>query len=347
MTRPLLVMDQHFRKLEELFSPQTHAALSRKVRIHGGLNWPMDRDARAEALAEADFLVAARPDLNAAEIAAAPRLRAIIEVSGAFHGELDYDSCFARGIDVLSCAPGFRFAVAEMGLAMILAAGRGLVAEHEAFRQGAERWLDDGEDRDATLFGASVGFVGYGQIARELAGLMAPFQPRLSAYDPWLTDWPEDVAAQDLDTLFSSNRIVVVTAVPTAENRHMVDAALIDRLPPGATLVLLSRAHVADVAAAAEAARKGRITFATDVFPTEPLDREDPLRRAPGVILSPHRAAAVPGGRQPIGDMILHDVTALLEGRDDRHLLRADPARVGSLIAAQAAIAADGRLSNT
>jgi hypothetical protein len=53
------------------------------------------------------------------------------------------------------------------------------------------------------------------------------------------------------------------------------------------------------------------------------------------VILSPHRAAAVPGGRQLIGDMILHDVRAILEGRAERQLKVAEPQLVAGLVAAQ------------
>lgn len=69
----------------------------------------------------------------------APHLRTIVEVSGAFPDKIDYTACFEAGIEVLSCAPGFRQSVTEIGLAMALAGARRLAHEHEAFRAGRER----------------------------------------------------------------------------------------------------------------------------------------------------------------------------------------------------------------
>lgn len=347
MAKPLLILDQHFRKVEELFSKETFAALEGLCRIEGGEDRPME-PARIDAfLDQAAFLVAARPALTRAQIGRAKRLRAIIEVSGAFHDELDYAACFERGLEALSCAPGFRRAVAEMGLAMILAAGRGLVAEHEAFRAGNEHWLDDMDGRDFSLFGQSIGFVGYGNIGQELHRLLQPFDPVVRVFDPWLQHLPKGVRRCELTELFEKSRVVIVTAVPTAENRNLVGATQIGAMQAGSALVLLSRAHVIDFNAALRAAAEARITFATDVYPSEPVGAGDPMRHLSNVICSPHRAAAVPGGRYLIGDMILHDITAILGGDDTRQLLRANPDRVASMIAAQNQIEDDGKLPNT
>ena len=335
MSKPLLILDQHFRRLEELFSPDTYARLTDLCLVEGGRNAPMPPSLIDALLSEAAFYVAANPTLTADQIAGAPNLRAIIEVSGAFQEGLDYRACFEGGIEVLSCSPGFRQAVAEMGLALVLAAARGVIAEHEAFRRSDEHWADDCDGRDFTLFDQAVGFVGYGEISRELHRLLMPFRPEVRAYDPWIPSEPEGVLISDLDTVVSESRVVVVAAAPTAENAGIVGEAHIQRMQPGSALILLSRAHCIDFEAALAAAGAGKITFATDVFPSEPVADKDPVRRSPNVILSPHRAAAVPQGRHPIGDMILHDVRAILEGGTDRQLKRADPDRVASLVQAQ------------
>ena len=345
--KPLMILDQHFRKKDELFSADTWTALSELCDVVGGEDRPMPDEEIAAHLGAATFLVAARPKVSQETLDAAPSLRAIMEVSGAFHGEVDYTACFARGFEVLSCAPGFRQSVAEMGLAMLLAAGRGLVAEHEAFRRSDEQWLADRDDTDFTLFRQRIGFVGYGNIARELHRLLAPFAPSVSAYDPWLTTFPEEVEPASLEDVFRTCRAVVVTAVPAGDNEGMVSGSLINSMVPGGALVLLSRAHVIDFDAALAAASAGRITFATDVYPTEPVATEAPLRQAEQTIHSPHRAAAVPGGRHLIGDMLLHDVRAILEGRPERQFLAADPDRVDALVKAQKAIESAGKLANT
>ena len=210
--KPLLILDQHFRKLEELFRPESYRALTALCDVRGGQNWSMERSEVLRLLPEAQIYVASRPTLTAKELDRAPHLKATIEVSGAFREGLDYAACFARGIDVLSCSPGFRNAVAEMTLGLMIAGGRSIVAEHEAFRRGAERWLDDREDSDFTLYGQTIGFIGYGQISRETHRLLAPFSPKVLAYDPFLSDAGPDVALTDLETLVTKARVVVMAS---------------------------------------------------------------------------------------------------------------------------------------
>ena len=338
--KPLLILDQHFRKLEELFRKDSFDALADLCCIEGGRNWPMESDHIDALIDKAAFHVAAMPNLNAQQITRATNLKAVIEVAGGFNPGLDYTACFDRGVEVLSCAPGFRSSVAEMTLAMILSAARGLVDEHEAFRTGNERWLDDRPERDFSLFGQSVGFIGYGQIAQETQRLLAPFAPRIRAYDPFLSTDSEGVEIVDLSTLVATSRVVVMAAVPSQDTRGLLSADLIDMLPQGALVVVISRAWCTDFPALVAAAQAGRIRLATDVFPHEPVHKTDPIRQSPNILFSPHRAAAVPGGRHLIGDMILHDVRAILDRRTERQLKPADPAQVESLVAAQVAMAA-------
>jgi phosphoglycerate dehydrogenase-like enzyme len=119
-----------------------------------------------------------------------------------------------------------------------------------------------------------------------------------------------------------------------------LNADLIARLQPGAQVVLISRAWCTDFEALVDAASAGRIQLATDVFPKEPLSQEDNLRQNRNVILSPHRAAAAPGGRWLIGDMILSDVRAILNGEPQRQLKSATATQVDSMVAAQKGIQA-------
>lgn len=333
--KPLLILDNHFRKRDELFRADTYAALNDICDIRGGVDAPMPRSEIATLLPEAAFYIASHPQLSADEVRGAQNLEATIEVAGAFRDGLDYEACFARQIEVLSCSPGFRNSVAEMVLAMILAGGRGLVEEHEAFRRGEERWLDDRDETDFSLYHQRVGFIGYGQISRETHRLIAPFSPTVMAYDPFLSDAGPDVHLTDLDTLVSECRVVVVAAVPSESTRGLLSAELIAKLQKSALVVVISRAWCADFPALLAAAKAGHIRVATDVFPDEPLSASDPLRQSRNVILSPHRAAAVPGGRHLIGDMILHDVRAICDGSPVRQLKKAEPEMVAGLVSAQ------------
>ncbi len=337
MSEPLLILDQHFRQVEELFRPSTFRELSELCEIHGGVNWPMAREDFLSRLPDATFVVAARPELGREDLDRAENLKAVIEVSGTFQTGLDYDACFERGIEVLSCAPGFRHSVAEMALGLMIAGGRGIVDEHERFRAGSERWFNDNIGTDFSLFGQSIGFVGFGSIAQECVRLLAPFAPKVEAYDPWFKASGaifEGVAFPDLEQVVTGNRLVVIAATPTEENYQLVSRSLIEKIPRGALVVVISRSHLVDFDALVDAANAGRIRVASDVFPKEPVSKRAELRQAENVIWSPHRAAAVEGGRHPIGDMVLHDAKAILSGSAQRRLQPASLETVRKIIRA-------------
>ena len=332
--RPKVLLDPHWRRMEELFAPDVLADLKQFCDLTWARDAPMPETDRRAALAQAQVLIATMPQVTRAVLEEAPALKLVIETEGAFPDTIDYEACAERGIEVLSCAPGFRQAVAEMGLAMALSGARGLVAEHEAMRQGQGGWLEDQVDRDFTLYGSDIGFVGFGQIAQELTRLLAPFRPRIRAYDPWL---PKGVAREhgvdlvSLDEVMALSQTLFVAAAPTTENRHMLGAARLALMPRGAHLVLLSRAHLVDFEALSEAVAGERIKASVDVYPEEPMAASDPFRKLPGLILSPHRAAAVAGGRQLIGEMIRDDLRAWRDGSPTRRLTRADPDKITAL----------------
>lgn len=334
MSKPVLILDPDWRRMDELFSESTKARLFADFDVVWGQDGAIPNDLYEAATPNAKVLIAATPMVDAVTLKRAPNLRTIIEVSGAFPDTIDYTACFEAGIEVLSCAPGFRQSVAEMGLAMALAGARGLVAEHEAFRTGQEHWLSDNAATDFTLFGAPIGFIGFGQIAQELTRLLAPFRPRISAYDPWLSNSVARNHGVDLlalDDVLTSSRCVFVTAVPTSENYHLLNAERLARLSNNALLVLLSRAHLVDFDALEAELETGRIRACIDVFPTEPVSADNTIRSQKAAILSPHRAAAVHQGRQLIGDMILSDLRSIESGRQERTLSQASQATIAML----------------
>lgn len=273
-------------------------------------------------------LVTARPKVDVALLKTAPNLKAIVEVAGRFPNDVDYDACFARQVRVLSCAPAFGAQVAEMTLAMMLAAGRGLVAEHETFRRADEHWQCDREGWDFTLFGQSVGLIGVGSIAKSLLKLIEPFGCRVRAYDPWL---PKSVIEQmgcapaSLEETLRESRIVILLAVPTTENEGLIGAHELEMMQPGSLLLLISRSHLVDFDALTDALYANHLQAAIDVFPEEPLPGDHPIRKAPNVILSAHRAASIRKERQAIGRLVVDDLELMARGLPPIRLQIAEP----------------------
>ena len=329
--KPRVIVDPHRRRMSEIFAPGDLERLHATVEVIWGRDEPMPVDAARAALPDAVAVVCSNWTYGDA-IDAARDLRAVVGVSGAFPRDLDYAACFARGIRVLSSAPAFGPQVAEMALGMALAASREIVAGDRAMRKGAEKWLHQGNVGTFVLYGKPVGFIGYGGLARALRPLLAPFGCPISVYDPWLTEGylrSEGVAPAGLDDLLAASKVIFVLAVPSVENRALLGRERLERIQPGAVLVLMSRAHVVDFDALTDLVLEGRFKAAIDVFPTEPLPPDHPIRQAPGAVLSAHRAGSVAEGLWDIGRMVVDDLEAIARGLPPRRLQSADPELIG------------------
>jgi phosphoglycerate dehydrogenase-like enzyme len=168
--------------------------------------------------------------------------------------------------------------------------------------------------------------------------LLQPFSPRIAAFDPWLEAEKMTVPGielMSLDELIDHSRCIVIAATPTDQNRGLVDQSAIRRMKRGTLVVLISRAHLVDFDALMKAAHDKHIRVAIDVYPSEPVPPGDPVRSLPNSILSPHRAAAVEGGRQLIGRMIADDISEMIAGGEPRQLQKARPGYVEHIVAAR------------
>src|SRR5690606_12530192 len=128
-----------------------------------------------------------------------------------------------------------------------------------------------------------------------------------------------------LDDLLATSRVIFVLAIPSAENRAMLNRARLELIAPDAVLVLISRAHVVDFDALTDLLYQRRFRAALDVFPQEPLPAGHPIRRAPGVVLSAHRAGSVWRDLQAIGRMVVDDLEAMTRGLPPMAMQLAQP----------------------
>lgn len=326
--RPRVIVDPHFRSMGDVFSPADAHRLADVVDVVWGRDDPMPLEEFHASLPYAVAIVSGGwrygPVLHDAK-----NLQAILTVSGGWPPELDYGQCFARGIRILSAAPGFAGAVAEMALGLALASSRDIAGGDRAMRSSEERWLSAADGLDTFLLsGKRVGLVGFGNVGRRLRELLDPFGCEVCAYDPWLTDAylrQEGVEPTSLERLLESSRVIFVLATPTSENEAMLSRALLELVGPHAVLVLVSRAHVVDFEALTELVVAGRFRAAIDVYPDEPFDPEHPLRTAPAAVLSPHRAGLVQDALWELGRMVVDDLEAIVRGLPPRRMQTAEP----------------------
>ncbi len=326
--KPVVILDPHFRRLEEIFDPADLERLHTLAEVVWGKNEPMPAAEFDRARADAFAVITAHWDYGSVDDM--PKLKAIMEVGGRHPSpqDLDYPACFARNIRVLSCAPAFGPMVAEMALGLTIAAARGIVDAHVDFRAGEERFLHAGNVDTFTLFGQQVGFIGYGGLARNLKPMLAPFGCKIQVFDPWLPPAylrDQGVEPVSLEHLLQTSRVIYVLAIPSAENRALLDRQRLELIAPDAVLILISRSHLVDFDALTDLLHARRFKAAIDVFPQEPPALDHPIRTAPGVILSAHRAGSVTRDLRNIGHLVANDLEGMINGLPPMEMQSAQP----------------------
>lgn len=336
MARPAVIVSPHPRSVAETFDRATWSRLHDIARVVWGKDEPMPADAFAAALADARAVaIGAWPYSEGMLRTAGDNLIAIFEMMGTHdHPRLDYLACFDRGIRIGSIAPAFGPVVAEMCLALALAAGRGVGMSDRRFRLGSEEYLHAGNEGAVSLFGKTVGFVGCGSISRSLQALLEPFGVAIVGYDPWLE--PAELSDRGiipvaLDVLFARADVIFILAVPTPANEKMISEDLMALLEPSDVLVVASRAHLVDFDALTRHILAGHFRAGIDVYPEEPLPGDHPIRTADGAVLTAHLAGALPETLHEIGRMIVDDFEAILAGRVPDRLQYATPELISSL----------------
>jgi (S)-sulfolactate dehydrogenase len=206
---------------------------------------------------------------------------------------IDVADCAARGIDVFPATGANDVSVAEYVMTAALMLRRKAYACSE--RVAAGEW-----PRQAMIgrevSGAVMGLVGLGAIARQVALRAEAFGMTVIAHDPYVAAddavW-DRVGRRSLDALLAEADVVSLHVPLSAETRHLISAAELARMKPGAVLINAARGGVVDETAVLAALSDGRLGgLALDVFEDEPMGAEAGRKFAglDNVILTPHIA---------------------------------------------------------
>ncbi|MGI5367208.1 2-hydroxyacid dehydrogenase [Streptomyces iakyrus] len=186
--------------------------------------------------------------------------------------------CNARGVHEASTG--------ELTLALILASLRGIPDFVRAQDRG--EWL--GGFRPA-LADKNVLIVGYGSIGEAIEDRLVPFEvarvARVARSERTTARGPVHPLTE-LPVLLPEADVVILSTPLNESTRGLAGADFLSRMKDGALLVNVARGPVVDTKALLAELETGRITAALDVTDPEPLAREHPLWRAPGVLISPH-----------------------------------------------------------
>jgi D-3-phosphoglycerate dehydrogenase len=271
------------------------------------------REENAEILiCEADFCMGAVFEVP---------LRAIASTRGD-PSNVDVPGATAKGIPVLH-APGRNAdGVAELSVALLLAATRQILPADRDLRAG--QIVKDGRlsyqrFRSWQLAGRTAGIVGLGAVGQATRWRLEGLGMKVISFDPY-----NDDATHDLDTLLAEADIVSMHAAPTPETLGMMGRREFDRMRDGAVYINTARAGLHDLDALTDALQSGRLSAAgLDHFEGERLPKAHPLLALENVVLTPHIGGATYDTEENHSRMIADDLARLLAG--ERPLFIANP----------------------
>ena len=249
----------------------------------------------------------------------APQLRIIAHCGG------EVKSRFARSLfellTITNAAGPMARATAELGATFLLYCARNVDFYRAEMRKASNHIYDlvHSHGSSESLIGKTVAMVGFGRIGRALVDLMRGFDLKWLVHDPYADraiakKYP--VRFLDLNEVLAKGHLLVLVAALTEETRGMLGQANLGKLPDGAAIINIARGGLIDLQALRKEVKRGRLRCAIDVTdPLEPLPVNNPLRKMPGAIVTPHIAGSGRHVRQEIARVVLDDLEKFFRGK--------------------------------
>jgi (S)-sulfolactate dehydrogenase len=229
---------------------------------------------------------------------------------------IDVEACDACGIAVYPATGANDLSVAEYVISTALTLLRRAYSFTEAVISG--KWPRQtliGRE----LAGKTIGLVGFGSIAREVAWRANAFGMQIVASDPYLeATHPAWMTARNvsLDGLLEIADVVSLHTPLTDKTRNLINAGALAKMRPQAILINAARGGIVDEAALAAALKEGRLAGAAlDVFAMEPLTAEagEKFKGIANLVLTPHIAGVTEESNIRVSHLIARKVLEHLD----------------------------------
>lgn len=262
------------------------------------------------------LVVRSETKVTAAVLEVASKLR-VVGRAGVGIDNVDVDTATRRGVIVMNAPGGNTVSTAEHAFSLLLCVARKIPQADAMVRGG--NWRRK-EFQGVELHNKTLGVIGMGRIGSEISRRAIAFGMRILAFDPYLSATRARALqvelVDDLDELLPAVDFITIHTPLTPETHHLLNAARLARAKPGVRLINCARGGLIDEAALADALRSGQVAAAAlDVFETEPLPLDSPLRELPNLVLTPHLGASTAEAQESVGIEIAQSIrAALLKG---------------------------------
>ena len=273
-------------------------------------------DDAAQALADFDIILTMRERTAFPEslIGRLPKLR-MIGITGPSNPTVDVEACTRQGVTVCNTPRSEAlYSTAELALGLMIAAARAIPAADRAMRAGGFQF---GVPVGIGLAGKTLGIVGAGRLGARLARYALALDLKVIAWSPNLTAEKAQEAGAVLvgrSDLMSGADVISVHMVLSPRTRGLIGAEDIARMKQGAILINTSRGPLVDEAALVAAVQAGKIIAALDVYDTEPLPQDHPLRATDHAVLTPHLGYGIDETWRQFYPQSVENAEAFLDG---------------------------------
>ena len=327
--KPRLLIAMRQELPEGFFGAREWARLNAVADIIPGFPYTdFDTAAGAEALAEADILLAAwgTPSLTRERLARAPKLKMIAYAASSVRTVAPSEFWETSDILITTAASAMAVPVAEFTYAAIIMCGKDVFRLRDEHR--AERGTGGfGSRRGMSLphlgnHARRIGIVGASRIGRLVMEMLARGKFEIAVYDPFLS--VDEAAAlgatkMELNALLAWSDVVSLHAPILPETRHMIGARELALMADHAIFINTARGWLVDHDALLTEAVSGRLRILIDTPEPEPLPTESPFYDLPNVILTPHIAGSLGNELRALSDLAITEIERFIAGLAPLH----------------------------
>ncbi|MBO4359026.1 MAG: 2-hydroxyacid dehydrogenase, partial [Erysipelotrichaceae bacterium] len=289
-----------------------------------GPEWALSNDATMEAVKDAEIICVTFGPVNSRLIDNAPDLKLVVILrSGTENVNLEY--CKEKGVAVTNAPGRVSDPVADMTLTMMLAAVREI--QRLDLHNHDWNWCRNNRippKEKPLISDMTIGLIGFGIIAKKVAKRLSGFEPKIIAYDPFVTQEQADaygVTMLPLNDVMAQSDLVSVHARLLPETEKMIGREQIALMKPNAIFVNTARAGLVDYDALYDALVEKKIrSAALDVFYEEPLPDDDRFRKLDNVTLMAHMSGGAGDSTSITLGIVMEDIIAVAEGKQAVHI---------------------------
>ncbi|MBN2334081.1 3-phosphoglycerate dehydrogenase [Candidatus Bathyarchaeota archaeon] len=293
---------------------KNYKALAEKADVY--LTSETDQDILAAKAEDVDIIITGAP-VSAKIINRAKRLK-MIQTTSVGYDSIDMDAAASNGVILCNVAEANANSVAELVFGLVLDVARRISAHDRLLRNGG--WGRFHVERQVEIRGGTLGIIGLGAIGSRVAQIgKYAFNMRVLACDPYIiADRAEQFGGKlvDMETLLKESDVVTTHTPLNDETRHLIGERELKLMKPTAILINTSRGPVVDEKALIKALKQERISGAgLDVFETEPLEKDSPLRSLDNAVIIPH-IGSTPGALRYMLEVASDNVLRVVEGKE-------------------------------